>query len=1186
EAARVPFDLSKDVLLRGTLFTLATDEHILLLNLHHIVCDGWSVSVLIQELTALYTAFSTNQSPSLPDLPLQFGDFSQWHRQWLTAEMYDQQLTYWKERLGDGVPMLELPRDFPRPVMPSYEGGRHFWSLPKQVTQQLKALSQETGTTLYMTLLAAFQTLLHRYSGQDDIAVGSLLANRPHPDLEKLIGFFPNTVVMRTDMSGQPSFRELLEQVKETTLAAYKYRDLPFDQLVQALHPDHQPGQNPFFQVVFDLQNTPHSMWELPDVKVSPINLCNGTTKFDLFLELFETPDGLTGYFEYSTDLFKPTTIERMVGHFQILLDAIGYQSDQPVAMLPILPEAERQQLLLDWNQTQVDYPLEVCLHQLFEAQVEKTPDAPAIVFEGQQLTYRQLNQRANYLANYLQTVGVGPESMVGICLERSLEMVVGLLGILKSGGAYVPIDPTYPQERLGFMLTDAQVPVLLTSAAVAEQLPPCPGKQLCLDRDWEEICGVSDRNPISAVKAHNLAYVIYTSGSTGKPKGAMNTHRGIVNRLLWMQDQYQLTLEDTILQKTPFCFDVSVWEFFWPLITGAKLVVARPEGHKDRDYLVQLIAEERITTLHFVPSMLQIFLGANDLETCYSLKRVICSGEALPFDLQSRFFERLQCELHNLYGPTEAAIDVTYWQCQPDSELQKVPIGKPVANTQLYILDVALNPLPMGAVGELHIAGVQLARGYHNRPELTAEKFIFHRELDRRLYKTGDLCRFLPDGNIEYLGRVDHQVKIRGFRIELGDIESTLCQHDTIQEAVVVPWEGSTGDKQLVAYVVADQDQGEVTAAETQVQTQQWQTIFDETYRQSTTETDPTFNITGWINSYTGAPISAEAMREWVDYTVDRILAVQPKHILEIGCGTGLLLYGLAPYCQRYQGIDLSAEGIELIQDHLQQHYPDWCVDLAVGAADGVSQEALNSVDTVILNSVVQYFPDVDYLVNVLEQLIQGLPVGSHIFIGDVRSLPLLEAFHTTVQLAQADAEQSIAELRDRIQEQLAKERELVIHPEFFQALQQCFPRISHVNIQLKQGQYLNEMTQFRYDVTLVVGQGIPLGKACESLRYHPDMDINVLEQYLVQVSPEKLRVEQVHNARLAHTLAAMALLEENTAELQTVADLRDTLNCQDYLQGIDPEECWQLGAKLGYRVSISESTTQVGIYSVVFEQ
>ena len=811
EEARQPFNLAEGPLLRGTLLQLGEAEHILLFTTHHIICDGWSRGVLIRELAALYEVFSSGKPSPLPELPIQYADFAVWQRQWLQGEVLEAQLTYWKQQLAGSPPVLELPTDRPRPSVQTFQGATQSLMLPKDLTEALKDLSQQEDATLFMTLLAAFKTLLYRYTGQEDILVGTPIANRNRSEIERLIGFFVNTLVMRTDLGETPSFRELLSRVRKVALEAYARQDLPFEYLVDELQLERDLSHAPLFQVMFVFGNTPMSALELPDLTMSLLETDSGTAKFDLTLSMRENEQGLIGDLEYNTDLFDKSTIARMLTHFQTLLEGVVANPDQRLADLPLLTEAERQQLLVEWNDTQTDYPSEVCLHQLFEAQVERSPDAIAVVFEDQQLTYRELNQRANQLANYLQKLGVGPEVLVGICLERSLEMMVGLLGILKAGGAYVPLDPAYPQERLAFILEDAQLPVLLTQARLAETLPSHQTKEICLDTDWEAIAsGQCKSNPIRSVTSNNIAYVIYTSGSTGKPKGVMNAHQGICNRLLWMQDAYQLTETDHVLQKTPFSFDVSVWEFFWPLLNGARLVVAQPAGHQDSTYLVKLIASQQITTLHFVPSMLQAFLEEEGIEVCDSLKRVICSGEALPFELQERFFARIDAELHNLYGPTEAAIDVTFWHCGPWSDSSTVPIGRPIANTQVYLLDAEGQPVPIGVPGELHIGGNQLARSYLNRPKLTAEKFIpnlFSTQPGARLYKTGDLARYHLDGTIEYLDRIDHQVKVRGFRIELGEIEAMLAQHSQLLQTAVIAQEYQPGNKRLVGYVVPRQE-------------------------------------------------------------------------------------------------------------------------------------------------------------------------------------------------------------------------------------------------------------------------------------------------------------------------------------------------------------------------------------------
>jgi len=805
EDVKHPFNLANGPLLRVKLLRLGEDEHVFSLTMHHIISDGWSKGVFLRELSTLYSAFCAGQPSPLPELSLQYIDYAVWQREWLQGEVLEDHLAYWKQQLGGDLPALQLPTDRPRPAVQSYRGTKKPFKLSEHLKKKLEKLSQGEGVTLFMTLLMAFYTLLYRYTGQEDITIGSPIANRTRSEIEKLIGFFVNTLALRIDMSGNPSFIQMLERVREVTLAAYNHQDLPFEKLVEELKPVRDMSYSPLFQVMFSWQNVPMEPVNLPGLTLTRMAIDSGASMFDLTIYMWEEGNNLAGQIEYNTDLFDDATIVRMQKHFQTLLEGIIADPEHHIRNLPILDEAERRQLIVEWNSTDVEYPRDKCLHDLFEEQVERTPDSVAVVYGDQKLTYLELNSRANQLAHYLISKGVGPEVMVGLYMERSLEMVIGIYGIIKAGGAYVPLDPEYPPDRIAFMVEETDVPVLLTQEHLVTSLAGPNANVICLDSEWEIIDAESTKNPISGAAPENLAYVIYTSGSTGRPKGVMNEHRGIVNRLLWMQDEYDLTQEDRILQKTPFSFDVSVWEFFWPLLTGAQLVVARPGGHKDPAYLVSIIVEHQITTLHFVPSMLQIFLEEEEVIRCNSISRVICSGEALPYDLQCRFFESMDTELHNLYGPTEAAVDVTYWACRQDQDLKIVPIGYPVANTQMYILDSQLQPVPIGCTGDLHIGGIQVARGYLKRPELTAEKFIpdpFSSDPKDRLYKTGDLARYLPDGSIEYLGRTDFQVKMRGLRIELGEIEARVAEFPDVNQCIVLLREDRPGDKRLVAYL------------------------------------------------------------------------------------------------------------------------------------------------------------------------------------------------------------------------------------------------------------------------------------------------------------------------------------------------------------------------------------------------
>ncbi|HEY3567953.1 MAG TPA: amino acid adenylation domain-containing protein, partial [Thermoanaerobaculia bacterium] len=810
EEAERPFDLARGPLLRAALVRLGQEDWRILLTLHHIVSDGWSMGVLVEEIAALYPALRAGEAPRLPELPIQYADYAVWQRQRLQGELLESQLAFWRRRLA-GAPVLQLPTDHPRPPVQRFHGRHQHRRLDAGRIAPFRALCRREGATLFMGMLAAFQALLARHAGVDDLVVGTPVAGRERRETEGLIGFFLNSLVLRGDLTADPPFRELLDRTRRATLEAFAHQEVPFEKLVDELLPERNLGHAPLFQVMLVQQNAPAEPLRLAGATLVPGDVEGSTSKFDLTLNFQETPGGLTLRWLSNRDLFDAPTIDRLSEHLVRLLEGAAAEPGLRLSELPLLTAAEERQLV-EWNDTAAAiYPAsaaEPCLPELIAAQVERAPEAVAVSCEGEALSYRELWAAAGRLAARLRALGVGPEVVVGVCAERSLELMVGLLAVLRAGGAYLPLDPDYPADRLAFMLADSGAPVVLAQERLLERLPAHGAEVVLLD-------GVAAPGEPAAVEpgtvASNLAYVIYTSGSTGRPKGTMNTHRGIVNRLLWMQERYGLTAADRVLQKTPFSFDVSVWELFWPLLTGARLVMARPGGHQDPAYLARTIAQEGITTLHFVPSMLQVFLETPGLEACGSLRRVVCSGEALPLELTRRFFARFpegtEVELHNLYGPTEAAVDVTSWACEREASRGVVPIGHPVANTRIHLLGPAGERVPVGVAGELCIGGVQVCRGYLARPELTAEKFVpdpFAAEPGSRLYRTGDLARYLPDGAIDFLGRIDTQVKVRGLRIELGEIESALTRHPAVREAVVVARAAGSavGAVNLVAYV------------------------------------------------------------------------------------------------------------------------------------------------------------------------------------------------------------------------------------------------------------------------------------------------------------------------------------------------------------------------------------------------
>ena len=813
EEAERPFNLAEGPLMRVTLLRLGEDEHVCLLTMHHIVSDGWSSAILIREVGALYQAFLRGEVSSLPELEIQYADYAVWQREWLQGEVLEEHLDYWREHLKGAPPVLELPADRARPAVQSYRGAYEFFALSEELSGKLRRLGQREGATLYMTLLAAFQALLSRYSRQEDIVVGTPIAGRTRQQIEPLIGFFLNTLTLRTSLEGEPSFRELLRRVREVCLGAYTHQDLPFEMLVEQLQPRRSLSYSPLFQVMFVLQNNPREELELPELTLSAVSTSNESSKFDLSLFVVENAGGvLTGYAEYSTALYDGDTIKRMLGHFENLLEGFVANPEQAITAIPLLSPDERHRLLDEWNDTAIELSTPP-VHESFEAQVERTPDTVAVVFEDRQLTYAELNAHANRLAHRLRALGVGTESLVGLLMNRSLEMVVGVLGILKAGGAYVPLDPAYPAERLSYMLQDAGARVLVTQRQLLDTLPAHESQVICLDATEEKLAGESVGNPSSRVLPDHLAYVIYTSGSTGRPKGVALSHGALANLIEW--DSTVLSQGARTVQFASVSFDVSFLEIFATWCTGGTLFVLTDELRRDTAGLAPFFSQTAVEKV-ILPVVVLQQLAENyrtQPELFRGLREVVTTGEQLRITSPIiDLFEQLkECSLHNYYGPSESHVVTAYALGDaPEQWPSHPPIGRPIANTRIYITDAHLQPVPVGLPGELFIGGVMLARGYVNRPELTAEKFIpdpFSPKRGARMYRTGDLARFLPDGNIEYLGRTDHQVKVRGFRVELGEIESVLARHEAVQEAVVLVHEDEAGDKRLVAYLVVEEE-------------------------------------------------------------------------------------------------------------------------------------------------------------------------------------------------------------------------------------------------------------------------------------------------------------------------------------------------------------------------------------------
>ena len=808
EEARRPFDLTRGPLFRAVLLRLQRDEHILLLLMHHIVTDGWSMSVLFKELARLYEAVAANRPSPLAELSMQYADFARWQRASLTDDALERQLAYWRAQLTGADFVLELTADRPRPPVRTARGAVQHRVLPRELADRLRAVGRSANATLFMTLLAACQTLLFRYTGMDDIVLGSPAAGRSRVELESLVGFFVNTLVLRTSLAGDPTFRELLGRVRDVALEAYEHQEVPFERLVSALNIPRNLSHTPVFQVMFILQNIPKQTFELPGLTLEELDIDPGTAKFDLTVEMAELDDGLWCSCEYSTDIFDQATVTRLLDHFAILLDGIARDADQRLSALPMMAQAERERLLIEWNHTQAAYPRHACIHHLFEAQAARTPNAVALRCRDQRMTYAELNAQANQLCGQLRARGVVRGVPVGVCIDRSVETVVALLGVLKAGGAYVPMDPQYPRARLAFMLADSRAPVLLTVRRLTKHVPSDGCEVVCLDTILEPAAPIDGANPDSGVGSEDLAYVIYTSGSTGLPKGVLSPHRASINRFSWMWRRWPFGPDEVCCQTTTLSFVDAMWEIFGPLLQGVPNVIVPDETMEDPAGLVAMLSANRVTRIVLVPSLLRLLLDSvPDLAgRLPRLKFWVTSGEVITPELATRFLNAVPgATFVNLYGSSEVAGDVTGYVVGNPRSLERIPIGRPIDNTRVYVLDRHANPLPIGVPGQIHVGGDGLARGYLGNPELTAQKFIrdpFSRDRDERLYATGDRGRFLPDGNLELLGRIDNQVKIRGIRAEPNEIEAVLRAHPAV-EAAAVAMSGASGDERLIGYVV-----------------------------------------------------------------------------------------------------------------------------------------------------------------------------------------------------------------------------------------------------------------------------------------------------------------------------------------------------------------------------------------------
>ena len=1170
--ARQPFALATGPLIRATVVRLSDAEHWLLLSLHHIVADGWSMGILARELQLLYRAFRAGEPSPLPELPIQYADFAAWQRDWLRDERLEPQIAYWRSQLAD-LSAVPLVTDRPRTATAAFSGAFQRFAIPNAVAAELRRLAARESATVFMVLLAAFDVLLYRYTSQSDVVVGSPIANRSHRDVEDLIGFFVNTLVLRTDVSGNPSFRELVARVRAMALDAYAHQDVPFERLVEMLRPERDPGRNPLFQIGFVLQTA----WDAPgralDADAQP-DVERGTSIFDLAVHLWEHGEAIQGGIEYSTALFDAPTVARFAEHFITLVHHAAFGPDTAIDDLPLLQPHERHRLLMSWNRTAAPYAQGVCFHDLVAERAASAPHAPAVESFGEVVTYHELNARADRLARLLHARSVGSETLVLVCMDASIDAIVAMLAIMKAGGAYVPIDPAEPRDRIQFIIDDTKAPLVLTRTSIADSLnldvlcKEATGL-LCVDALTGEPTGSPPLPGSGVVKPDQLAYVIYTSGSTGRPKGVLVEHGGLVNLVAAQQQTLGVSATSRVLQFASLSFDASIFEVAMALGSGGTLCLIPPDVRLPGPPLLDYLRRERVTIVTLPPTA----LAALPFDALPDLTTITVAGEPCPGDVVDRWAKGRR--FFNLYGPTEATIWSTVATCIDGR--RKPPIGRPIQNHRVYILDHRCRPVPIGVPGEVYIAGAGVARGYLNRQELTAQRFVKlspngdgHEE---RLYRTGDLARYLPDGEIEFIGRTDHQVKLRGYRIELEEVEAVLQEYPGVQEATVCLRDDGPAGRRLVAYVTPTQrgkDDDEATRVALSAEhVSYWQRIYDDLYSEDGSREQLRAGFVGWNSSYTGAPLPAAEMREWLDATVSRIATLRARRVLEIGCGVGQLLFEMAPGLERYTGTDLSTAALEALRRRLNEP-PDGSqrVDLFARSADDFSGLPADN-DLIVLNSVAQYFPSGDYLRRVIEGAVRVTAPGGAIFIGDVRSLSLLETFALSVEMHQAEDDTTVAALRERTERRVMLEQELVVDPEFFHALRREIPEISAVEVLLKRGRGVNELTKFRYDVILHIGPENP--SIDDPVTVDWDEFGSTLEGLRAGVAAERghcFCVDAIPNRRLSADHAARstaAVLDPGT----TVAAMRRQHAAASPV-GVEPDDVVAVGESLGFEVEV----------------
>ncbi len=1187
-----PFDLSSDTLLRVRLLFLDVGRQFMTVCMHHIISDGWSVGVFISEIVEIYTALLRNRSPLLKPLPIQYSDFAYWQKAWLSGEMLTNQRSYWTHRLAQAPALLELPTDKPRPPSQSFNGAWLLVSIPDQHKQACIRICQKYHTSYFMVLLANYAILLSKYSRQTHIAVGTPIANRTRAEIEGLIGFFVNMLVMVTEVKPSLGFRDLLESIRTNCLDDYDNQDFPFEHLVEILQPERKLSYSPLFQAMFVLQNAPLKEINLPGLKLEPIPQTNTTSKFDLSLSLEETDRGFEGYLEYATDLFEPESIDRFWTHFLILLEEATQNPEQPIAALSLLSAEDLHTLVNVWNDPHAAFPQKLDLGRRFQQTVARFPERLALVSGNQQFTYRELLARASLTALHLRTLGVGVETPVALAMPRNASSLVGLLGTLLAGGTYLAFNLSYPPERLAFMATDAVVGAVLVCDQTRNLLVDLSLPRLNVDDLLRAPVPSQIDPPNPWVDPYHGAYIIYTSGTTGKPKGVVMYHRAVGRLVDATAGFFKFDEHDVWTLFSSLAFDVSVWEIWGSWLNGGRLEVVSDEVVRAPHQLFELVHRRKITVLNQVPSVFYHLIDPMlAQEGPLALRYVIFAGEALdPLRLAPIFahFGLNTPRLINMYGITETTVHVTIYEVTAeDARKTSSLVGRAIPDQRIYLLDRDAVAQPAGVPGEIHVGGEGLARAYLGQPRLTAQRFIpdpFSVTPGGRLYKSGDLAQFQRSGDLKYLGRMDHQIKVRGFRIELGEIEAALKDNVEVKAALVQIYGPDADNQRLVAYLV-HKDNPDLEAFQKGL-VSQWSEIYEGTYQALEQEQDPQRNFLSWNDSLTGEPIPFDHMWAWAEEVCHRVMSLNPKCVLEIGCGSGIALFRLAPRCETYWGTDISKVALDYIRRHLFQLGPKAdSVRLVHGAAHQLDDLPENTFDTIVLNSVVQYFPSLGYLESVIQECLRLLKPGGNLFLGDIRNLKLLRVFHTSLCNTDVFNPLSLDQLRARVEQNLHGEEELCLDPAWFSRVTHQNPFASHVRILVKANSFENEMTRYRYDVVIAKSFGLPMVVDPYWVEWHPDqMNIDRIGTLLASGLHACLGLEHFPDIRLHRQVQTMKLLYS----LHPPKDAYEFFHqVQDLPQPDAPtfSSLVSLGAECGYRVeSYWTQREESGSFDVLF--